>query len=334
MLAFLTVGVAASSARARASRYRCVVPNVKRDSLGAAEKRLRAAHCSAGVISGPRSGIVNVQRPKAGRRGRLGARVALTMRRRPSAKRASGKPLVTVPATPEPVGISGNWKLVLDSEFTGNSLNTSIWRVGWFGNGMTSPMTSTQEDCYSPSNVTFPGDGTMHLSVTSSPSTCGGVSYPYTGALVSTNPAEFRAGGGFQYTYGALEVRAYVPPDGTLLADWPGVWADGQSWPADGEDDLMEGLFGQACATFHNLLGVTRLCDKTLAPGWHTFASDWEPGSITYYYDGVSIGTVTTGVTSDPMFIILDNTVHTNEANVTEPAVMQVQYVRVWQSQS
>jgi beta-glucanase (GH16 family) len=225
---------------------------------------------------------------------------------------------------------------VLDSEFDGSSLDTSVWQTGWFGSGVTSPAdTSTDESCYAPSNVTFPDDGTMHLNVTAISSTCGGDTRPYTGAMVTTNPFDGRATGGFQYTYGVLEARVYIPAAGSLIADWPGVWANGQVSPADGENDVMEGLSGNACWTFHNSSGQQGSCDYTLDPGWHTFAADWEPGSITYYYDGVSVGAFTTGITSAPMYIVLQNSVWSDEPSDTIQAdSMQVQYVRVWQSQS
>ena len=93
----------------------------------------------------------------------------------------------------------------------------------------------------------------------SAPSTCGGVTRPYTGAMITTNPARGR-GGGFQYTYGVLEAKVYLPADGSLIANWPGVWANGQTWPVDGEDDLMEGLQGLACWSFHNTAGMSHGC--------------------------------------------------------------------------
>jgi beta-glucanase (GH16 family) len=230
------------------------------------------------------------------------------------------------------VGLPGSWNLVLDSEFNGTSLNTSIWRAGWFNTGITSPVNSSENDCYNSNNVTFPGDGSMHLNVTAQPSTCSGTTYPYTGALVSSNPKDGRASGGFQYTYGVVEARVYIPADGTQIANWPAVWTDGQSWPTNGEDDLMEGLGGTACFHFHDPLGGPGGCDATLTPGWHTFASDWQPGSVTYYYDGTKVGSITTGITTAPMYIILDNTTSIDNPSISEADSLDLAYVRVWQS--
>jgi beta-glucanase (GH16 family) len=226
---------------------------------------------------------------------------------------AATQPTTSGNSAPQPAGISGNWNLALDSEFNTSSLDTS------------------EQACYSPSNVSFPGDGSMHLDVTAQASTCGGVTKPYTGAMVTTNPDD-GAGGGFQYTYGVLEARVYVPADGTQIADWPAVWTDGQSWPNDGEDDVMEGLGGTTCWHFHDPLGGPGGCTKTITPGWHTFASNWQPGSVTYYYDGAKVGSISTGITGSPMYLLLDNTVAAGKADVTTADSMQVQYVRVWQS--
>ena len=85
---------------------------------------------------------------------------------------------------PGPVGIPGTWNVAFDDEFNATSLDTTIWQAGWFGSGTTSPVNSLEQACYSSSNVTFPGDGTVHLKVTNAPSSCGGVTRPYTGALL------------------------------------------------------------------------------------------------------------------------------------------------------
>jgi hypothetical protein len=235
-----------------------------------------------------------------------------------------------------PLGMPGNWNLILDSEFSGSSLDTSIWRTGWFGSGVTSPANSLEQDCYSPQNVSFPGDGTMHLKVTAAQSTCGGQTYPYTGAMITTNPYDGRASGGFQYTYGVAEAMVYIPPSSSsTIANWPAVWAGSQNWPTTGEDDIMEGLGGDACFHFHYSSSGSPAQAGSCVPGnlsgWHTFASDWENGSVTYYYDGIQVGQITSGITSAPMFLLIDNTTGSIGGPVTTPADLQVSYLKVWQ---
>lgn len=407
----IAMAVTPALASSESSRARCVVPRVMGKSLVVARRRLRAAHCGLGRVTGPRDATVGEQRPAPGRRERRGASVALTMVKKSteSSSAASGSPPSATPVgsttkagttatggdttpgagsttgastttggspptggssltgtttappsattttptgttttpykvAPEPLGILGDWKLVLDSEFDGSSLPAK-WQTGWFGSGVTPPANSQEDACYSPSNVTFPGDGSMHMSVTEAASTCGGVNKDYTGAAVSTNPDDDR-GAGFSYTYGVVEARVYIPAaaGGASLADWPAVWTDGQQWPYDGEDDIMEGNLGRACLNFHYYDAQTQNAAQAgpycggpsgmlLTPGWHTLASDWEPGSITYYYDGVKVKSVTTGVTSEPMYIVLDNSVLAGDTDVT-PSSLQVQYVRVWTSAS
>jgi beta-glucanase (GH16 family) len=257
-------------------------------------------------------------------------RAARAKTARTAAIRAAAKTAVARAASAtEPAGISGHWKLALNSEFDQSSLPAD-WATGWFGSGVTAGVSHSEPDCYSPNNVTFPGDGSMHINLTATQSTCNGKTEPYTTGLVTTNPSDGRDTAGFQYSYGVLEARVYVPASGSEIANWPAVWADGQSWPNDGEDDVMEGLGGQACWHFHDTLGGPGQCSTKIKPGWHTFASDWQPGSVTYYYDGTKVGSITTGITSAPMYIILGNAAV--QGGSTVPDSMRVQYVRVWQS--
>jgi len=240
---------------------------------------------------------------------------------------------VTAPAAPPvPNGIPGAWTLQQADEFNAASLDSTKWQAGWFGAGVTSPANSGEQACYDSRNVSLPGDGALHLKVTGTPSTCGGSIRPNTGALISSNPSDGRASGGYQYTYGALEARVYIPASGPSIANWPAVWTDGQSWPTTGEDDVMEGLSGQACFHFHSSSGGPGACAAGSYTGWHTFASDWEPGSVTYYYDGLQVGQITLGITAAPRYLILDNTVAAAIGGPTVLAAdMQVDYVRVWQ---
>lgn len=236
----------------------------------------------------------------------------------------------TTSTTPTPIGISGNWTLKFDDEFNGTSLNQATWTPGWFGSGISGPVNSSELNCYDSSQVQEPGDGYLHLNLISQASSCKS-SESYTGALVSSNPSDGVNGhSGYQYAYGVVEWRAYLPPSGTQIANWPATWSDGQSWPTDGENDTMEGLGGPACFHFHSPSGGPGNCVNGNYSGWHTFASNWQPGVVTYYYDGVQVGQITTGITSQPQYLIMNNSVE-SDSPIATPATMLVDYVRVWQ---
>jgi beta-glucanase (GH16 family) len=155
-----------------------------------------------------------------------------------------------------------------------------------------------------------------------------------TGALVSSNPDDGAPGHvGFQFTYGYAEARIYLPPaPGELAANWAAFWTDGQNWPADGEMDIMETLNGEACYHFHSSAGAPGACLTGNYSGWHTYGAEWSANSVTYYYDGTEVGTITEGITGEPMYLILENSLSGSYGGPSVlPATMQVAYVRVWQ---
>src|SRR5262249_61313081 len=107
-------------------------------------------------------------------------------------------------------------------------------------------------------------------------------------------------------------------------------WRDGQHGPKDGECDIVEGLSGEASWHFHSRSGGpggTAAGDYT---GWHTYGALWEPGSVTYYYDGAQVGHITSGITSSPMFMILNNGISDTIGGPPHvPSDMLVDYVHV-----
>jgi hypothetical protein len=228
-----------------------------------------------------------------------------------------------------PLGIPGDWHLILNQTFDGPSLDSSIWRPGWFGNGVTGPVNRDERACYNPANLHFSAHGLAFL-VTHRRSRCSNRTEPYTGALISTNPYDGRRSGGFQFRYGVVQAEVYLPGTHGLLADWPVVMALGHNWPRDGEDDILEGLGGVACHTFHNRSGQAIGCDRWLSPGWNVVAVDWQPHAVTYYYDGIRVGTVTRGVTHSPEYLVVLNTVSRRFPKAIISDSMRVSYVRVW----
>jgi beta-glucanase (GH16 family) len=232
------------------------------------------------------------------------------------------------PASPvvAPVGVPGSWTPTFADEFDGAALDTTRWSTGWFGDGVTGPVRTTEPACYDPAQVQLPGDGTLHIALVGKAQTCSGTVRPWSTGLITTN-------GKFSYTYGAAEARMYLPADGSgQPINWPAFWANGQNWPYDGENDIVESESGSTGPHFHSADGDFGFAVPGDWAGWHTFGSVWEPGRVTYYYDGRMVGSLTEGITSSPMYLVLGfGPAH--EA-VTTPGRLRVDYVRVWQRAS
>ncbi|MET7691769.1 glycoside hydrolase family 16 protein [Streptomyces sp. NPDC005483] len=226
-----------------------------------------------------------------------------------------------------PLGVPGTWRKVFSDEFSGTTLDSAKWNPNWLGcpTCITKPVNSAEIGAYAPSQVSVSG-GSLHLTAIQQQTTASnGTTYPYRSGLVESN-------GKAQFTYGAFEARIYSPASGTQIANWPAFWTDGQTWPADGEMDVLEGLGGQACYHFHSNAGGPGGCASGNFTGWHTYGAEWKAGSVTYYYDGKQVGQITTGITAQPMYLILNNGVSDQHGGPRlTPADMMVDYVRVWQ---
>ena len=123
------------------------------------------------------------------------------------------------------------------------------------------------------------------------------------GGLVSTNPDDGAAGHtGFQIAptpgkpvYVEFKVTLPATPAGTV-ANWPGVWLDGQTWPEDGEIDVMEGGWGSTAYHIHYGSGSSTAQGGTAndsRPGTHTYGVLWTTTGVTFLYDGAVVGTLT-----------------------------------------
>ncbi|MEW1914909.1 glycoside hydrolase family 16 protein, partial [Kitasatospora sp. NPDC085895] len=142
----------------------------------------------------------------------------------------------TVPSSGGPLGITGSWRQVFADDFNGTSVDSAKWTANWLGCATctTPPVNSYEKAAYAPSQATVSG-GSLHLTATPKAATANGTSFPYTSGMVQSN-------GKAQFTYGAFEARIYLPGSGGKISNWPAFWTDGQSWPTDGEMDVMEGL--------------------------------------------------------------------------------------------
>ncbi|HEY1775837.1 MAG TPA: glycoside hydrolase family 16 protein [Solirubrobacteraceae bacterium] len=252
-------------------------------------------------------------------------------------------PAVAPPAPPlqprdpslGPWGDPGSWHLAFDDEFNGTSLNTAVWNTGWLSSGLTGPIDPDELECYSPSQDVV-ANGELDLNL---------IAQPVSGCVVNGGPqtisANYESGmvntrDKFSYTYGFLEARVWLPGTPWAGVDWPGVWEVGNPAPQNGEIDLIEGLGGQACYHYHDPTGAPfGSCLGGWDGTWHTFGVDWEPGSVTWYFDGGPAGEVTSAqadITGAPMYLIADLALDNSSGGpISAPATMKVDYIRVWQ---
>jgi len=246
----------------------------------------------------------------------------------PARARITGTPtlLVSIPAgRPEPLGIPSGRRLRFSDDFNGARLATRRWQPGWFGSQITPPVNAFEQGCYDRSEVRVSG-GALDLSTIARPCVVNGRRYRYRSGIVTTRRS-------FTFTYGVVQARIYLPGSGRTIYNWPAFWADGTGiWPRTGENDVMEGLAGSAAFHFLSGSGSPGGAAPGRFTGWHTYAADWQPGMVTYYYDGARVGQITTGITASPMFIILDYAVSRTMGGPTRVgSTMKVDYVRVWQ---
>src|ERR1035441_2093594 len=100
---------------------------------------------------------------------------------------------------PQPIGVSGSWRLILDDEFDGSSLAGSHFETGWRSGsasnvGITQGVNPGEVDCDDPRQVTV-AHGELDLTLIAKKETCGGRTHRYASGIVTTDHT-------FSYTYG------------------------------------------------------------------------------------------------------------------------------------
>jgi beta-glucanase (GH16 family) len=237
----------------------------------------------------------------------------------------TGPAVIPPPAGVQPVGVPGVWGLKFEDEFNTGLLDPTKWTPNWLGGPgqVTPPVNSTYETaCYDPAQVMV-SNSMLILTATAKPQTINGKVYPFSSGMVQSS-------GKFNFTYGCFEARIWLPAGAGM---WPAFWTDGQTWPQDGEIDVLEASGTDASCSYHYHYpgggpgGNSTVVGSTA--GWHTYAAVWEPWVITWYYDGKPVWQYTTGITSSPQYLILN--LGLDSAQSAVPATMRVDYVRVWQ---
>jgi len=234
------------------------------------------------------------------------------------------------------------WSLVWHDEFDGTEIDGANWTydigAGGWGNGEAQYYTSR------PENARLEGG---LLVIEARQEKLEG-SY-YTSARLKTQGLQ-------SFQYGRIEARLKVPSGAGL---WPAFWMLGSSfdttnWPDCGEIDVMEYVGREPdliMGTLHGpgysgALGLSQWNRQAyaIADDWHTYAIEWKPGQIDWYYDGEQYHTVTEAdlsgrkwVFDQPFFIILNLAVGGTLGGVIGldtafPAQYTVDYVRAYKA--
>lgn len=241
--------------------------------------------------------------------------------------------------TPPPV--TGTWSTVFEDDFSGSTL-ASVWVPHQYWNTGATQGCGVEED--EPSSVSVAG-GMLQLTANQVVS---GSTTTYTSGLVQAGGIEGETTSSpAAFLYGYAEARILIPAGQGL---WPAFWmmpessiTTGVDHDNDGEIDVMEVLDGSpnvVYGTVHQNGAQSQVTDTSSVPltaGWHTYAVNWEPGSITWYIDGTAYGTYTGPlVPSTPMYPIFDLAVGGSwggmpNAATVFPATMDVSGIQIWQ---
>ena len=237
--------------------------------------------------------------------------------------------------------------LRFDDEFTsfnGNASGTNGWMTlySWGGRTNNAPL---EAECYMDTSVgenpfSIVSGGGLQISATLASATgsnpCG---LPYNSGLIDSSNS-------FYMQYGYFEMSAKMAPGAGL---WPAFWLvpENGSWPP--EIDVVEqiGVPTTIYQTIHYVENGTNTSNSNNAitvadttAGYHVYAVDWEPTTITYYFDGVQ--TLQLATPSDmnvPMSIIANLAVGaagswpgTPNSSTVFPADMVIKYIRAYAS--
>jgi beta-glucanase (GH16 family) len=156
---------------------------------------------------------------------------------------------------------------------------------------------------------------------------------PNIGGLISTHTA-------FSQTYGYFEMTAKLPATpGAISAFWLAP-TSGQ-WPP--ELDVFEFRGADPTTmlmTVHSADGTIPMVASVpdVSAAYHKYAVDWEPNTITWYFDGTKVAQVATpSDMNQPMYLLADEESGTPDSAVGAPAAtfkatIDIKSISAWSS--
>lgn len=226
----------------------------------------------------------------------------------------------------------GDWELVFEDDFEGDSLNKDQWNTCyfWVEDGAGCKIDDNGElQWYVPENVIVE-DGLLKLRAEKRNVN----GYDYASGMVATHDK-------FEFQYGYMEMRAKLPAGRGF---WPAFWTMpvNREWPP--EIDIMENLGHEPRQIYFALHygprsnpqeRVRRHTASNFSKDFHTFSVLWEKDLLVWYVDGEEWWRLTENVPDEPLYLIANLAVGgrwpgspNNETPF--PSEYQIDYIRVW----
>lgn len=242
---------------------------------------------------------------------------------------------VPPPLTPAGQGpdLTG-YRLSLDDEFQGDTLDRSLWSTTYPWGARTIPSNHEAQE-YSGQAIHV-GNGICQI--VAQPASSGGLPYS-SGLLTSYNS--------FSATAGYVEMRAKLPAGKGL---WPAFWLlpESQKWPP--EIDAFEMLGDDPTKlylTYHypGANGSDAQVQSTLqgpdfSQGYHTYGVSWDAQAIVWYVDGKEVFRTPNKLPNEPMYLLVNLAVGGQgswpgppDASTVFPASMDIAYIRAYTKQ-
>jgi beta-glucanase (GH16 family) len=255
--------------------------------------------------------------------------------------------------TIDPNNLSSTATLSFDDEFNSLSLwdggasgtwATNFWWAPTYGNGSTLSSNGEQEwyinNLYPQTASAAPwtvSNGTLTITAAKAAASI----QPYIDNYQYTS-GEINSYHSFSQTYGYFEMRAELPAG---QGYWPAFYLlpENGAWPP--ELDVME-MLGNDPTTLYmtvhsNSTGThtqngAAITVANMSTGFHTYGVDWEPDTITWYFDGQQVyQTATPPDLNTPMYIIADFAVGGYWPGMVDsttpfPGQMQIDYIRAY----
>ena len=244
------------------------------------------------------------------------------------------------------VGVSAkfippNMHLVYDSTFDSTIINPPPFSTCL-------PWSNTLAGCsnfgnpelqwFLPSQVSISG-GTLNLVASKLPVTGIGAHgapevYPWRSGIITTFDS-------FKFTYGYVQFTAQVPSGSGL---WSTFWMlpTSKSWPPEIDIAAILGSSSNKVSAFYHPAGqgpvvqANTLSSHSYSNGWHTYALDWEPGSLAWYVDGHKFKQYNGPTPSVPMYLLADLAVENvfdagPNASTPANATLAIKEIKVYQ---